>query len=752
MNLAIFLISMILNEPCLVLFSISDGLNDFSVAVQNYEKGNFRTAQILLENYVNENPNDTLIPEAIFYLLKIYDQKNDFTKFFATANRGLESLRYDKKRKDIFNLLLQKLVNTNSFYLAFEYLKRYDYLHVDSALVDRIILNLGAQGSCLDELLQFYPENESLKILKALSLKDLREGNKIFKTIRGLKGKLYLIKNYLALEDTLSAFNEYTTVKVEEIPADMLYQWAKISIVFNPNDLPLIISRMAPYPELEEKTKILKIFVNKELPDDISIQSKEDIDVIQIFFRIRHIDPDRLVLPDSIDIYSILADTAKIEDNLAVLRNNLGKNFYLDSIYCTLLLEKQRYFEAYDVIEIYLEYPETKNYARMVRALKYFQEKNYKMALNDFRFISIKDQLTKFAYAECLEHTNYDPSMIYKELIDSCTDSLFRRKILSNYINYKFYNSDYPAIAKLDLKDLNNDLSLVRIYLLSLVHIGKREYAKQQYRKMLGQIDLDFCLAEIEHFIQNKDWNKAGSILDSLLNIPMYRKNEDLNYNACLIPFRSSNYTLAETRFADFKKKFKNSKYYYQSLFKLGTLKYLKQEFDSAAHYYGLASNDSLLRIEAIQNQLIACKKAEKWQDVVEVGKRLIDIGPDSIKADAYFEIGYAFLRRGMIDNAVQHLILATKLKSLVDYNYWLAEAYLAKGDFARALYQYENIVNNFKKDEMWYPTAFFKIGLSLEMLGESQEAKKIYTTLIKERGATDVWGGEAQKRLELLK
>ncbi|MGB9719980.1 MAG: tetratricopeptide repeat protein [bacterium] len=752
MNFAVILFSIIVNEPCLVFFSLPDSLTDFSIALQNYEKGNYRTAQVLLENFVNENPDDTLVPEATHYLLKIYDQKNDFTKFFATANRYLESFKYDRRRGDIFNLLLNKLVNTNSFFLAFAYLRKYDYLPVNDALISLIVLNLGTQGFCLDELLQLYPEYDSLKILKALSLENLKDRHEIFKTIKNIKGKLYIIENYLASEDTVSAFNEYRTVKLEEIPADMLYQWAQISLVLNPSDLANIISHMQIYPFMKEKIKILNIFVTNELPDDINIQDKKDIDVIQKFIRTHHIDSNRLFLPESINIDSILTDTTKAEDILVFFRENSPRNFCLDSIYCTLLLKKQRYSDAYDVIKEYLEYPETKHYARMVRALKCFGEKDYKSALNDFIFISNKDQFSKVVYAECLQYTNHDPSTIYEELLGSCSDSLLRQRILSNYISHKFQNYEYSAIAKLDQKEFSGDSHLVKLYLLSLVHNGKREYAKTQYVKLNGQLDLDFYIAEVQYLIESKNWKRANFILDSLLNIPAYKNNEILNYNACLVPFRSEDYTLAETRLAKFCKKFKSSKYYYQALFKLGTLKYLRQEFDSAAYYYGLASNDSSLYIEATQNQLLACKKAEKWQDVIQIGKKLADISSDSIKAEFHFEIGYAFLRRGMVDNAIVHLKMATALNSLVDYHYWLGEAYLTKGDFARALYQYEKIVNNFKKDEMWYPTAFFKIGLSLEMLNEIQEAKKIYTTLLKERGAADVWGSEAKKRLELLR
>ena len=753
MNFFIFISYMITSfEPCLTLMSAPYRIDDFSIAIRNYKQGNYCIALIFFENFINNNPDDTLAPEANYYLLRIYDQQNDFVKFFSRANNYLESFKYDKKREEIFNLLLQRLINQGSFFLAFEYLKKYDYLSADTTLLNKIILTLGTQGLFIDKLLKICPENESLKILKALSLNDLNERSQIFQIIKNLKGKLYLIENYLLSGDTLSAYEEYQKVKLNEMSKETLYRWANIALIFSEKDLKNLISNLEKYPELTEKRKILSMFIDKRAPENITIQNKDDIKLVQKFFNTLHIDSTKLVIPDSINIDSILNDTANIENNLITLRRKFKTNYQLDSIYCVLLIKKQAYSEAYNIITDYLKYPETIKFARIVRALKYFEEKNDKMALNDLILCSCDNQFIKFIYAECLRHTNRNPAPIYEELINNCRDSLIRFQSLSGYINDKFHREDYSAVAKLDFQNIQNDLNLSKLYLLSLVHTGKIAKAETLYLKTLGNLDTDFYIAWVEYLIENKLWKKANILLNTLNNVPEYQNNQDLYYNASLVAFHSRDYILAETRFADFISRFKNSRYYYPALFKMGTLKYLKQEFDSAAYYYGLASNDTLLCIGALQNQLIALKKGEQWQDLINTGKKLIDIDSDSIKADCYFEIGYASLRVGMINEAIKNLKAATTLKSNIDYHYWLGEAYLGKGDFIRALYQYQKIVNNFKKDEMWYPTALFKTGLTLEMLDETEEAKKIYKQIIRERGTADVWGSEAQKRLEQLK
>jgi TolA-binding protein len=133
------------------------------------------------------------------------------------------------------------------------------------------------------------------------------------------------------------------------------------------------------------------------------------------------------------------------------------------------------------------------------------------------------------------------------------------------------------------------------------------------------------------------------------------------------------------------------------------------------------------------------------------VGTQLLAIVPGEEKHDIHFEIGYALLRSGRIRTAIEHLKTATVLKPSHEYAYWLAEAYLGKGEFVRALYHYQRIVDVLEYDEMWTPTAQYKTGVVLEFLEETEEARKVYKRIIQKRGRSDTWGIEAQKRIEEL-
>ncbi|MEO0122774.1 MAG: tetratricopeptide repeat protein [candidate division WOR-3 bacterium] len=724
--------------------------NDFLTALKNYENGNNTIAQIFFENFINENPQDTLTPDANYYLLKIYDKKDDFTNFFFLSNNYLKSFKFHQKRDEIFNLLIKKLIEKKTYHLAFDYIKKYDYLKVDTNFLNNIALNLGTEGFFIDELLQLLPSNDSLKILKALKLENLDERIRIFKEIKGIKGKIYLIENYLLIGDTLSGYNEYQSIKIGEIPDDYLYIWAKFCLDFNQKDLPEIFSRLEGKEKFKEKRKILSIFLKNQLPDSINIEDYTDIKLIQKFLNIQHISPGLLSKPESTGF--LLNDTVDIENKISFLRKNYKKNFYLDSIYCEILLKKEKFNEAYDIISEYLKFSETKKFARIIRALKLYNEKNYRDALKDLLLSSFNDDYHKFIYAECLEYNNFNPESTYEELFKTANDSLIRIKSFRNFIKYEFKQKKYSVISKFKPDAFITDTTLTQYYLLSLIHTGKKIIAESLYIKIFGKLDKEFYYAYLQNLMENNNLTKAQNLIDSLVGFSEYAGEETFNYYAGFIPFRDGDYKLAEARLAEFIKKYINGEYYYSALFKMGTIKYLNQNFDSSAHYYNLASVDSELRFDALKNQIVALKKSERWIDLIETSKKILEICPDSLKAEYYFEIGYAYLRNANVNNAIKYLKMAASLKSSIDYHYWLGEAYLGKGEFTHAIYHYQKIVSDFKKDQMWYPTALFKVGIALEMMDEIKEAQNTYKRIIKEFEAGNVWATEAQKRLEQLK
>ncbi|UCG91769.1 MAG: tetratricopeptide repeat protein [candidate division WOR-3 bacterium] len=204
-------------------------------------------------------------------------------------------------------------------------------------------------------------------------------------------------------------------------------------------------------------------------------------------------------------------------------------------------------------------------------------------------------------------------------------------------------------------------------------------------------------------------------------------------------------------RLRSYVRNYKNEQNYHNALFKIATIHYSRQEFDSAGYYYGLASKDNRLQRDALRNQIICYKKSQNWQRAINAAWDILPLISIEEEAEIRFELGYAYLRDGKGGEAIKHLKRAVESVSTPEHLYWLAEAYLSKADFIRSLYQYQKIVHQFPHDEMWTPTAQYKSGIVLEFMDQFDESKKIYKQLINTRGLGDTWGAEAQKRLEKM-
>lgn len=290
----------------------------------------------------------------------------------------------------------------------------------------------------------------------------------------------------------------------------------------------------------------------------------------------------------------------------------------------------------------------------------------------------------------------------------------------------------------------------MKLYLYSLAHVGRKKEADALFSQYFMYQDYNMANHYGEYLIERKKYTRAEDYYDSLVHsVEGYLPNA-IYYNWALIPFMRGEIDTALSRFnLSFINSKKVDREYYKTAFKIATIHYLKNQFDTAAYYYELASEYDSLRYDALNNRLVCFKKSGDWEKVIESGKSMLPNASEDEKLDIRFDIGYAYLRSGAARKAIEHLKFAAGAESSPEFYYWLAEAYLATGEPAKALYQYRKIVQLFPKDEMWTPTALYKTGVVFEFMNETEEAKKIYEKIVSERGVGDTWGIEAQKRLK---
>ena len=722
---------------------------DFEIAKKAYEKEEYKIAEVYLDNFLREEPHGEYIPDATYYLIRVYDKRGDFIKLFSSASLFLNNYKYDHRCKEILTILLKRLNEKEAFNVALDYIEKYDYLIDDYEILEETGYGLFEQNKKVsaDYIFSLVPQSDTVKILRAGITGDFFEKREKYESLTGPEGRIYLIEFLLETGDTIEAYEVYRLVDLKHVRDNVLYRYAKISILFDKLKFTKLTKRLKKLGAYKNKSLLLEALSSGYLEELIIPGDQEECVLLIEYFKQDTVSRN---LPDSVDSDLLISDSL-LEDNIVSIKGKIGANYYLDSLYCDILLNNDRINEAFGVIAPYLKYQNTIDYTRKIRALKYYDEGKFDLAAKDIILSHNDEPEVMLVLAHSLTSIGNNAVYLYEEIVNTARDTLLLSQALKSLVKINFENKKYHDVIKHKFDILDNDTSLVRIFLYSLARTGKKRKADSIFRQYFTNKDYAFENYYGEYLIDKKKYIKANRYYDSIIHSTEDNLPDRLYYNWALIPFLQGKVDTALNRFVYYVDDFRGGKEYYKAAFKIATINYLRQEFDNAAYYYGLASMDELLRNDALQNQLICYKKSGNWDRTVETGKKILQSITDDKELDIQFEIGYAYLRSGNAKDAIEYLKNAASSNSIPEYHYWLGESYLAKADFIRALYQYQKIIELFPKDEMWTPTAEYKTGIVFEFMDEFDEAKRVYKEIIKKRGIGDTWGTEAQKRLETI-
>ncbi len=729
------------------IFIFGTGTDDFINGEKAFNKNEYRLAEIYFSHLLADEPYDEHVPDAVYYLAKIHGAQGNFIDMITQANRFLEDFKYDIRGKEIFNLVLTQLDRAKAYCLALEYIKRYDYLIDDLQILERIGNGLFEQNRLMlaDYIFSLCSQTDTIKIIRAQLNKDHAERKEIYESVENVKGKIYLTEFLLETGDTIAAFQTYNGIDHEILQTALLYRYAKLSRLFDRSILLQITERLSLTSTFEDKASLLSGKIN-----GVGLFVPSDQEEFTLLLEYLAQDTVMSTLPDTVNIDSIIPDSLT-EENIQLLRTTLGRYFYLDSLYCELLVTDNRVDEAFQIIELYMAYQNTRSYARKIRALKYYSGGKYRSAAVDLILANVKHPGYRLLLANSLTKLGEDAIAMYENLLKTDLGTVFISRVVTELVGVYFRTAQYENVVQLDLKMFENDTSFIRMYVYSLVRVGQKKKADSLLAQYLLEPDYYYFNRYGEYLIEQKKYTQAATYYDSLIGLADILLPGIVYYNWAVIPFLKGQADTALYKFQLFADELRESEVYPRAMFKVATIKYLGHEFDSAAYYYSLASKDDALRLDALQNQLICYKKTGNWSMVVKTGRKILPMTSGDEEVEVQFEIGYGFLRSGRTREAVDYLTNAAKSKPSPEFYYWLAEAYVAKGDFSRALYQYLRIVDLFPADEMWTPTAEYKIGIAFELMEEFKEAKKVYNGIIRRRGAQDTWGIEAQKRMEII-
>jgi TolA-binding protein len=590
-----------------------------------------------------------------------------------------------------------------------------------------------------DYVLSLCPQTDTIKIVRARFQTDPEQRLGLLKTIEGVKGDIYLIEHYLAMGDTITAYEIYINIPKTEVATDLLYRYIKIAFLFEKTIVKEFTARLDKSRGFSNKRLLLEALAIGYLERKIVPGDEEEMKLLMQVSEMEFISTSP---PESVNVDSLLMYTPAVK---------IHNNYYLDSVYCETLINEDHIEEADNIMSGYFRYVNVRDYVRTVRARKYFRNKEYEKTMTEVILSNNDSPEMLFILAECSKIMGRNPTALYAAVVRTTADTVLSYHALKGLIESEFANENYNNIVQYTVEDFQNDTMLIRLYVKSLAKIGQKKKADAICATYFSSVDYDVANYYGEFLVHNKNYHSARHYYDSLITVANDKAPASVYYNWALIPFLQGEIDTAQARFNLYIKNFEDAENYYKALFKIATIHYAQEHYDSAGYYYSRASVDTTLRLDALQNQLVCYKKAAYWDRVIEVGSQMLEIVDENAEASVRFDIGYALLRAGKPKYAIEQLDIAARHASTPENYYWLGEAYLAKGDLVRAFYQYQKIVDDFPKDDMWYPTALYKTGIILELIDDLDAARKVYEKMIKTRGLEDIWGAEAQKRLETL-
>jgi tetratricopeptide (TPR) repeat protein len=742
-SLLIFLI-LILNVT-----AYASDVQDYKRALDAYESGNDVMALIYFQTILDDPAYQQFYPNAVFYLTKIHEQRDDFVPFFSMAARFLKDYQYDLRTSEIFASLMQNLVKRRAYVVAVDYLKEYDYLPVEDALLETVGHGLLKQDAVLaDYVFSLCPQGDTIKVLRAFLDDDYEGREKIFLTLEGPTRGIYLTENHLLMGDTLGAYLVFRDMAADGYSDYALYRYAKLALLFSRGDVEEYAAQLRKRPRFENKAKLLEASVHCANEVETTPEDEEELNLYQLICIQDTISKSP---PQDISLDSAFSD---VEDTLAMLREirkDYAKNYLVDSLYCLLLIRDGDYDVAVRAISPYLAYCNTRAFARKTLGIQHFAAGDYRNAAKHIIISNYRTPSVNYMLAECCRLMGYDAGSLYEDVISQTADSVLYYKARHGFINDRYAAQDFKSVCAIAFDDLQGDTSMVRLYVESLARCGQRELADSLSQEYLAGVDFAIWNLYGEYLIEQEEYARVKAYYDSVANQFGDMLTDELQYNWALSSFLNNEMDIAAQRFATYVTSFPNGARLHDALFKIATLNYLQQEYDSAAYYYGLASKDEDLLLDALRNQLISYKKAGDWPGVIRTGLEILWSGVENEEADVNFDIGYAFLRIGKVKEAIEYFIGASQIASDPRYYYWLGEAYLSKGDFPRAFYSYRKVIDLHPEDEMWVPTAQYKTGIVLELMDEIDAARAIYQKIVRDKGASDPIGAEANFRLQQI-
>lgn len=319
-------------------------------------------------------------------------------------------------------------------------------------------------------------------------------------------------------------------------------------------------------------------------------------------------------------------------------------------------------------------------------------------------------------------------------------------------------SSAVTSLRKLHAADPEDTLILVKL-VTALYRSGEIREADSLWLRLDLMSTSDqspLLLEKVAYLLNAGRMEEADTVLASLANVRSLWQNENFVYFSGLAAARQGRSQDAMEIFEGFVSSFPASELLPAIYFKLGSLFYIEQEFDSAASYYRRTLTAPDLRPLALENLGKIARSQKEWGKALEYFELLAEESTSSgERGKWYMELGVTAYYAQKFSQSITYFERALPLVT-EERPYLLYCAARSYGAFAdpdrleRAVALFLQCHEEFPQNQ-WGLESWLMAGEGYVQLERYDDARVIFKAILAQRGEEDPFGMRAKASLEKL-
>jgi len=265
-------------------------------------------------------------------------------------------------------------------------------------------------------------------------------------------------------------------------------------------------------------------------------------------------------------------------------------------------------------------------------------------------------------------------------------------------------------------------------------------------------------LGKVAYLLNSGRIQEADSVLAALSNVRALWQNENFVYYSGVAAARQGRQEDAMDILKGFVFDFPRSELLSAVYFKLGSLFYMQQEFDSSASYYRHTLTAPDLRALALENLGKMARSQKEWDKALEYFEILAEESTSSEERGKwYMELGVTAYYALKFSQSITYFERAVPLvtEERPRLLYWTARSYAAFADperLERAVALFLQCHEEFPQDQ-WGLECWLQAGEGYVQLDRPEDARVVFSAILAERGENDPegFGIRANEALEKL-